>query len=398
MDATITRASYAKGGSPTGGDIISYGDSAEKGVLASFAKKNDFVAQRIKQLMLLPDLTRKADSPLKFIIDKILMMPDFRGFDTVVTPETVTIKNGFDALNIPADHPSRKTTDTYFVDVDRVMRTQTTVMWTYYLNDPDIRKRLEQDGRLRSLSYGKVYRKDEIDRNHFPVFHQIDGLYLARAKDERITLDTLKGVLEDIIKTIFGKDIEFRFLDDAFPFTDPSTQIEIKRGDGWLEVLGGGIVHKNVLKNFGLDPEVYNGWAFGFGLERLAMIKNNIPDIRFLWSEDPRVTKQFTNIDSTFKEVSKYPPITRDISFIVKNDFVPNDYFDLIRDLGGDLVEEVSLLDKYENAEKFGAGKVSYTYRVIYRSMDRTLTTEEVDAIQEKIVVATKQKFKAEVR
>jgi phenylalanyl-tRNA synthetase alpha chain len=122
-----------------------------------------------------------------------------------------------------------------------------------------------------------------------------------------------------------------------------------------------------------------------------------LPDIRLLWSEDPRVTRQL-HLGQKFVEVSKYPPITRDISFFVGKDFVPNDYFDLIRDIGGSLVEEVSLLDKYENVEKFGAGKVSYTYRIIYRSTDQTLTIEEINPIQEKITEETKKQFKAEVR
>ena len=122
----------------------------------------------------------------------------------------------------------------------------------------------------------------------------------------------------------------------------------------------------------------------------------DLPDIRLLWSEDPRVKKQLT-LGQQFKEVSKYPQITRDISFVVPPGFVPNDYFDLIRDLGGDLVEEVSLLDKFENKEKFGEN-VSYTYRVVYRSNERTLTSEEVDAIQAKIYEQTKEQFHAEIR
>src|SRR4029079_7090816 len=128
---------------------------------------------------------------------------------------------------------------------------------------------------------------------------------------------------------------------------------------------------KTVLANFGLTG--YHGWAFGFGLERLAIASMSLPDIRLLWSEDPRVKRQL-KLGHKFVEVSKYPPIVRDISFVVKKDFVPNDYFDFVREIAPGLVEEVTLLDKYENAAKFGADKISYAYRITYRSLERTLT------------------------
>ncbi|MEX0916662.1 MAG: hypothetical protein WDZ44_00990, partial [Candidatus Spechtbacterales bacterium] len=132
-------------------------------------------------------------------------------------------------------------------------------------------------------------------------------------------------------------------------------------------------------------------------LERLAIISMDLPDIRLLWSEDERIKNQLA-LGNKYQEVSKYPSITRDISFIVADTFVPNNYFDLIRDLGGDLIEEVELLDTYENAEKFGGGKVSYTYRIVYRSNDRTLTSEEIDAIQANVYKQTAEQFGAELR
>jgi len=138
-------------------------------------------------------------------------------------------------------------------------------------------------------------------------------------------------------------------------------------------------------------------WAFGFGLERLAIISMDLPDIRLLWSQDPRVKKQL-KLGNKFKEVSKFPPITRDVSFVVSKTFTPNNYFDLIRDIGGDLVEQVELLDKYENEQKFGKDKMSYTYRIIYRSNERTLTTGEIDPIQVKIVEETQKQFRADIR
>ena len=184
---------------------------------------------------------------------------------------------------------------------------------------------------------------------------------------------------------------------DKFPYTDPSREMEIEKNGKWVEILGSGVVKGSVLKNFGVDPDKWNGWAFGFGLERLAIISMDLPDIRLLWSDDERVKKQL-RLGRKFKEVSKFPPITRDISFIVSNDFVPNNYFDLIRDIGGNIVEEVKLLDKYENSEKFGADKTSYTYRIIYRSNERTLLTDEIDPIQDKIYRETISQFKAEIR
>jgi len=157
------------------------------------------------------------------------------------------------------------------------------------------------------------------------------------------------------------------------------------------------LVQPGVLEKLNVDPNQYNGWAFGFGLERLAIISMELPDIRLLWSQDERVQKQL-KLGQKFVEVSKYPPIVRDISFIVDKSFEPNNYFDLIRDIGGDLVEEVQLLDKYENAEKFGADKVSYTYRITYRSTERTLTTDEVDPLQDEVYKQTAEQFNAELR
>jgi phenylalanyl-tRNA synthetase alpha chain len=204
-------------------------------------------------------------------------------------------------------------------------------------------------------------------------------------------------VLIKIAQAIYGEDIKYRFNEDKFPYTDPSIEMEIDINGKWIEVLGSGVVRGSVLKNLGVDPEIYNGWAFGFGLERLAIISMELPDIRLLWSDDERVKKQL-HLGNKFKEVSKYPPIARDISFVVSSDFVPNNYFDLIRDLGGDLIEEVKLVDKYENAEKFGAGKTSYTYHIVYRSNERTLTDSEVNAIQDKIYAQTASQFGAELR
>jgi phenylalanyl-tRNA synthetase alpha chain len=373
-------------------------DSDEKEVLSELENKSDFGSLRIKKLLSLPDLSRKENSPIKFIVDAVLGISLFKDFDVMKFPEIVSVRNNFDLLNAPLDHPSRKKTDTYYLNDDHVLRTQTTVMWPFYLEKREILEELEKGGEIGLLSYGKVYRKDEIDRNHFPVFHQIDGLYICKKEKKILGIPELQEILSAITKAIYGDKIEYRFLEDSFPFTDPSTQIEIKRGDGWLEVVGAGVVHAQVLKNLDVDPEIYNGWAFGFGLERLAMVKMNISDIRVFWSDDPRITSQFKDINSQYSEVSKYPSTYRDISFIVPKETSLNSYYEIVRDCGGDLIEEVKISDKYENDEKFGSDKISYTFRIIYRSPERTLTNEEVNLIQEKIIEETKKELGAEIR
>jgi len=360
--------------------------------------QNDINKTRIQKLLSLPDLSRTENSPIKFVIDKILAMPEFKNFDVIETPETVPIDVSFDLFDFAPDHPARKPTDTYFTDEKNVLRTHTTVMWYYYLMDEKIKKRIKNNESMGSLSFGKVYRKDEIDRSHFPVFHQIDGWYLCPKEQKIITAEDLKNILIKIAQAIFGKDVKYRFNEDTFPYTDPSLEMEIERGGKWLEVLGSGVVKGSVLDKLGVDSSKYNGWAFGFGIERLAMLKMNIPDIRIFWSNDKRITGQFKNLDSRYKEVSKFPMTFRDISFIIDKNINLKNYYEIVRDYAGDLVEEVKLLDKYEDKEKFGEDKISYTFRINYRSPERTLTNEEINKIQEKIREKTKQELKAILR
>jgi phenylalanyl-tRNA synthetase alpha chain len=372
-------------------------DKNESAYIAAIQARTDTVALRIKRLLALPDLTRKTNSPVKILFDQIINLPRFKDFDLVDFPRIVSVEQNFNLLNTPADHPSRRETDTYYVDADHMLRTQMTAFWSFYLNDPTVRARLETEGVIMAMAPGIVYRKDEIDRHHFPAFHQIDGLFICKKSQKIITQDDLKAVQLDLAAGIFGSTIEHQFLEDNFPYTVESLEMDIKFNGNWLEVNGAGLVNPIVLRNFGLDPEIYNGWAFGFG-ERLAMIKMNIPDIRILWSDDPRITSQFVDIDSIYKEVSKYPAVLRDISFIVDKTVSLNTYFETVRDIAGDLVEEFKLVDTYENAAKFGADKVSYTFRIIYRSLTRTLTNEEVNAIHEKIRERTVSEFEAVVR
>ncbi|OGZ70735.1 MAG: hypothetical protein A3F47_00440 [Candidatus Staskawiczbacteria bacterium RIFCSPHIGHO2_12_FULL_38_11] len=379
----------------------------ERELIKDLEAKNDVKSERIKKLLALPDLTKQPDSPIKIIADQVLNLPRFADFDVIDFPRIVTIEENFDVLNTSKDHPSRRDTDTYYINENHLLRTQTTVMWPYYLRHEGIMEKLEKEGELGLLSTGIVFRKDEIDRKHFPAFHQIDFLYICKkpsafakasaGQGKIITVKDLEDVQADAVKSIFGQDVEFRFLEDSFPFTDPSIQVEIKFNGQWLEVTGAGLVHTQVLKNFGLDPEIYNGWAFAFGIERLAMVKFEIPDIRIFWSQDPRITSQFKDINSKYKEVSKYPAVVRDISFVIDKNINLNNYYELVRDEADNLIEQVESLDQYENEEKW-PGKKSYTFRIVYRSLEKTLTNDEVNLIHDKITEKTKQELSAVIR
>ncbi len=372
-------------------------DPSQEKLIQQLEKRSDVKAERIKRLLKLPDLTKKENSPVKILFDQIINLPRFKNFDLVDFPRIVTIEQCFDLLNMPKTHPSRKETDTYYLDDIHILRTHTTSFWSFYLKDPEVLQRLKKDGYIQALSAGIVFRKDEIDRSHYPAFHQIDGLYICRKDKKIISQKDLKDVQVDLAKGIFGPDVKWKFIPDTFPYTVESLEMDIKFNGKWMEVNGAGLVHPQVLKNFGLNPEIYNGWAFGFG-DRLAMIKMEIPDIRILWSNDPRITGQFKNINSKYKEVSKHPAATRDISFIINKNVNLNNYYEIIRDCAGNLIEEVKLLDSYENEKKFGQGKISYTFRITYRSPERTLESQEINEIQEKIREKTEKELKAVLR
>ena len=369
----------------------------EESLIEGLEKREDVKAKRIKRLLALPDLTKKKNSPVKILIDQIISLPKFADFDIVDFPKIVTVEDNFDLLNTPKDHPSRKETDTYYLTDEYVLRTQTTTMWSFYLKDKKILEKLEKEGEIKALASGIVFRKDEIDRNHYPAFHQIDGLLICKKDKKIITQEDLKAVQVELAKGIFGSDIEWKFISDTFPYTVESLEMDIMFNGEWMEVNGAGLVHPQVLKNFGLDPEIYNGWAFGFG-DRLAMIKMGIPDIRILWSEDPRITSQFKDINSKFEAVSKYPETSRDISFIIDKNISLNNYYEIVRDFDENLIEEVKLIDEYEDKEKFGEDKKSYTFRIIYQSLEKTLTNEEINKIQEEIREKTKQDLSAILR
>ncbi len=372
-------------------------DKKEKELIAGLEQRTDIKAVRIKRLLALPDLTKKDNSPVKILFDQITKLPRFKDFDLVEFPKIITVDADFDLLNTPKDHPSRRETDTYYINEEYLLRTQTTAFWSFYLKNKDVLKRLETGGQVAALAPGIVYRKDEIDRSHYPAFHQIDGLLICKKSKKIITQEDLKEVQADLAKGIFGQGIEYKFIDDNFPYTVESLEMDIMFNGEWMEVNGAGLVNPVVMKNFGLNPEIYNGWAFGFG-ERLAMIKMGIPDIRILWSDDPRITSQFKDINSKYKEVSKYPATSRDISFIIDKNINLNNYYEIVRDFAENLIEEVKLVDEYDDEKRFGKDKKSYTFRIIYRSPERTLTSEEINKIQEEIRTETVKELNAVLR
>lgn len=359
---------------------------------------------RILRVLDMPDLSKSEGHPINLVINKIVGAPFFNGFDHVQVPQVVAEWETFDLFNFPEDHVARRPSDSYFLNKSAVkkestlLRPHTSVMWYYYLLCGGGLEKLEQTGDVRALSWGKVYRVDELDKTHHECFHQVDGLRITSKEKEIINQDTLKDVLSNTIKALFGPDVVYRFNEDHFPYTTDSLEVEVDYEGKWLEVLGAGVVHPTVLEKLGLDPEKYNGWAFGFGIDRLVMALKKIPDIRIFWSDDKRITSQWGNL-SPYKEVSVFPPVFKDISFLTTKDkFVKDekemeksgkmelvneaDSFDIAgiaRDVSGGLIEEVRVIDIFENEKKFGPDMKSVCIRITFRSLERTLTNEEIN-------------------
>ncbi len=204
------------------------------------------------------------------------------GFQVVEGPEIEDDFHNFEALNIPPEHPARAMHDTFYVDGERLLlRTHTSPV--------QIRVMREQKPPIRIIAPGRVYRTD-YDRTHSPMFHQIEGLYVA----ESVSLADLKGDLQNFMRAFFERDLELRFRPSFFPFTEPSAEVDITDGKGgWLEVGGCGMVHPKVLENVGIDPERYTGYAFGMGVERMAMLRYGVDDLRQFFNNDLRFLRQF---------------------------------------------------------------------------------------------------------
>lgn len=356
---------------------------AEQEALMTSLQANPSVAnQRMLKLLQLPNLAEQENHPIKLMKDTIIWLPRYQGFDIIHIPDIVSTQVMFDSYNFPKDHPARSQSDTYYVDSNHVLRPHTSIMWRYYLASPWIREKLENEWSVWTISYGKVYRKDEIDKTHHTVFHNIDAIYISKKKKEIIWRDTLENVLNELMEAIYKDSYTWNIVEDYNPYTDPTLEVELPYQGKLLELLGSGVLRPELLQLLDLDPDIYNARAWWPGLERLIMPKMQIPDIRIFWSDNERITQQWWNLDHIYEEVSKYPSTYRDISFIIAKSTHLNNYYTLIRDIAWDLVEEVQLLDTYEDDSKFWSDKISYTFRVIYRSHEKTLTNDEVNEIQ----------------
>ena len=233
--------------------------------------------------------------PMYNVLDQIKDIFIGMGFEILDGPEVELSEYNFTKLNTPDDHPAREWTDTFYLTDDSsvCLRTQTSPM--------QVRTMETHPLPIRMLSPGRVYRKDEVDATHSPMFHQIEGMVI----DKGITMGDLKATLNLVVKKLYGEDTVTRFRPHHFPFTEPSCELDIQchkcggkgcptcKGEGWIELLGAGMVHPKVLRGCGIDPDVYSGWAFGMGLERLALGEYKINDLRLIFENDVRLLEQF---------------------------------------------------------------------------------------------------------
>ena len=238
-----------------------------------------------------PELCRR--HPLQLVLDEVKEIFLGMGFDIAEGPEVEYDHNNFELLNIPKGHPARDTQDTFYIDDNIVLRTQT--------SSCQVRVMMEQKLPIRILVPGRVYRSDAVDATHSPIFHQLEGLVV----DKGLTMSDLKGTLEVFAQKLYGEDIHARFRPHHFPFTEPSAEMDatcfmchgkgcrLCKGEGYIEILGCGMVHPKVLANCGIDPDVYSGFAFGMGLDRITTIRYGIDDLRLLFENDMRFLGQF---------------------------------------------------------------------------------------------------------
>ncbi len=231
--------------------------------------------------------------PITQIIDEVKEIFLGMGYEIADGPEVEKAIYNFDKLNTPPDHPARDIQDTFYITDDIVLRSQTSPVQARVME--------QQKPPIKIICPGAVYRSDSVDATHSPVFHQIEGLVV----DKNVTMTDLKGTLEMFAKKCLGENTRIRFRPHHFPFTEPSAEADVScfvcggkgckvcKQEGWIELLGCGMVHPNVLRNCGIDPEIYSGFAFGFGVERIAMAKFGIEDMRLLFENDVRFLKQF---------------------------------------------------------------------------------------------------------
>ncbi|KAL4074437.1 hypothetical protein V8B97DRAFT_2022691 [Scleroderma yunnanense] len=348
----------------------------------------------------------------------------------------VTPEQNFDLLSFPIDHPGRSLTDSYYINKHFMLRTHTSA------HEVDVFSR----GETHWLLTADVYRRDEIDASHYPVFHQTEGARIVSADSHgmdqiehdnaqleqhlnrsniiiqdiphlsatnpcqphhdpnhtKLIAKNLKLSLNSLILGLFGgrlnagEPLRVRWIEATFPWTTPSFEVEVFFRDKWLEILGCGVIHQSTLDNSNVPNKL--GWAFGLGLERIAMILFSIPDIRLFWSQDPRFLSQFKQGEiTTFKPYSKYPACFKDISFWLPGDatFHDNDFCDLVRDVAGDIVEDVKMTDAYTQPK---TNRKSVCYRINYRSMDRSLSNEETNSLHAQVASRLQDGFGVEIR
>ncbi|CAF4858849.1 unnamed protein product [Pieris macdunnoughi] len=355
--------------------------------------------------------------------------PTFSVYDNL--SPIVSTKQNFDDLLIPLDHVSRVKSDCYYINNSLLLRAHMTAHQSELL----------RAGLDNFLMIGDVYRRDEIDSTHYPVFHQVDAVRSQRKEQlfknhpgleifEKAFLDNplsfrnsiidpskqschtleatklmenqLKTHLLSLVKVLFGDDIRHRWVDAYFPFTHPSWEMEIFYENKWMEVLGCGIVRNEIMSNAGPNNSI--AYAFGLGLERLVMALYKIPDIRLVWSTDSGFLTQFENKDLhtkiIYKPVSNYPQCTNDLSFWLPpaytiDNFISNDFYDLVRDVGGDIIEQVKLKDKFVHPK---TKKHSLCYSIVYRHLERTLTQAEVNRVHRKIEEAATESLGVTIR
>ena len=231
--------------------------------------------------------------PLTTVLNELKDIFIGMGFTIAEGPEVELDYYNFEALNIPKDHPARDSQDTFYINENVVLRSQTSSVQARVME--------QQQPPIRLISPGRVYRSDAVDATHSPVFHQVEGLVI----DKNITMADLKGTLEVFVKKLYGENTRMRFRPHHFPFTEPSAEVDIScfncggegcricKGEGWIEILGCGMVHPKVLSGCGIDPEEYSGFAFGIGLERITMFRYGIDDLRLCFENDVRFLEQF---------------------------------------------------------------------------------------------------------
>ena len=267
--------------------------SAASGLAKQKELEKKLAAEKIDVTMPAEDVEVGHHHPLTLVQRRLEDIFIGMGFSIVEGPEVEYDYYNFQALNIPENHPARDTQDTFYITENILLRSQTSPV--------QVRAMEKQKPPIRVISPGHVYRSDALDASHSPLFHQCEGLVV----DKGITMGDLKGMLETFAKTMFGEETRIRFRPHHFPFTEPSAEVDVScfmcggkgcrlcKGEGWIEILGAGMVHPFVLSNCGIDPEEYSGFAFGMGVERIAMIKYGIGDIRLFYENDTRFIEQF---------------------------------------------------------------------------------------------------------